>query len=149
MHAGSETTVSLYDPALLEAARRSARFGRNPGASHRGRGLNALCGDKVTIELDVVADVVQRYTFRATGCVICIGSAALLGELVEGQTQTVASALASEFRADLAANRIPASALLAPLSQVVEFPSRKGCADLAPATFLAALDAQSATVSTE
>lgn len=149
MRAEEDKTEQLYDPRLLDAARNSHRFGRNTDASHRGSGLNALCGDKVTIELNIEDDVVQRYTFRAAGCVICIGAAALVGDLVEGTPTDTARKLAEEFRSDLRGGRTPSAKQLAPLRQVVEFPARHGCADLAPATLIAALDQSNTTISTE
>jgi nitrogen fixation NifU-like protein len=47
-------------------------------------GVNPLCGDRVRIELRIEGDMVREVAFSANACAICVASASILTELVQG-----------------------------------------------------------------
>lgn len=47
-------------------------------------GVNPLCGDRVKIELRIEGDTVREARFSANACAICVASASILTELVQG-----------------------------------------------------------------
>ncbi len=147
MGAQATTPTALYHPEVLAHAREPQRFGRDPDATHCGTGINALCGDKITIELQVEDHTINQYRFRATGCAICTATASLLGELVEGRTTDAAATIATESKSTLEVGskleHLPA------IQQVVDYPTRIRCATLPLAALLAALQQRPTAVTTE
>ena len=47
-------------------------------------GVNPLCGDRVKIELRIEGNTVREARFAANACAICVASASILTELVQG-----------------------------------------------------------------
>ena len=81
---------------------RSERNGRLPdGATHRGEGRNASCGDRVELALTLREGRVATLGFDASGCALSTASAALLDELVAGQGADEALALAAALEGAL------------------------------------------------
>jgi nitrogen fixation NifU-like protein len=73
-----------YGATVLEHFRRP----RNQRALERPtvtrEGYNALCGDRVRIELEVDGATIRAAAFTANACAICTASASLLTERVGG-----------------------------------------------------------------
>jgi nitrogen fixation NifU-like protein len=73
-----------YGATVLEHFRRP----RNQRALDRPtvtrEGYNALCGDRVRIELEVDGATIRAAAFTANACAICTASASLLTERVSG-----------------------------------------------------------------
>ncbi len=74
-------------------------------------GVNPLCGDRVKIELRIEGDTVREARFSANACAICVASASILTELVQGapvheiETVTVDDLIAS-LKADIPQARV-------------------------------------------
>lgn len=123
----------LYRELILDHARQPRHFGQLAKATHRAEGINPLCGDRLTLYLDVDADsVIRDVAFEGTGCAIALASASLLTEEVQGldrknalrRSRDVTEAISGR-RDDVELDKL--SALLG----VREFPSRVKCATLA------------------
>lgn len=137
-------SMELYQEVLLQHSRRPRNFGPLEGATHRAEGLNALCGDEVTVELAVEDGVVREVKFHGHACAICTASASILTMEVAGQPAEEARALAGDFR-KLATTGEPSGAVaghtrLEVMGSVHQFPQRVKCATLPWETLVAALD---------
>ncbi len=127
-----------------------------PEANRQAEGYNPLCGDKVTVFLDVEGDRIRDVTFQGSGCAISTASASLMTEALKGRSIEAARELFQNFH-DLvttgAGEGSPdlSSSLgkLAVFGGVREFPMRVKCATLAWHTLLAALEEKPQPVSTE
>jgi nitrogen fixation protein NifU and related proteins len=142
---------SLYQEVLLDHYKRPRNFGTLESPTGRGEGNNPLCGDRLTVEVAVAEDRVERIAFRGAGCAISTASASLMSEAVAGHTVQEAKALGERFRAALtapAAADAEALGKLIALAGVKEFPMRVKCATLAWHALAAAL-AGGGLVSTE
>ncbi len=86
----------LYRDYILEHSRRPHNFGvlASPSASHEG--ANPLCGDRITMQLEIRDGKVAEVAFTGRGCAISQASASLLTDEVKGMTVDQAAA----FRAD-------------------------------------------------
>ncbi len=75
----------LYRDYILEHYRRPHNFGvlESPTASYEGN--NPLCGDRITIMLDVHDGVVEDVAFTGRGCAISQASASLLTDEIKGK----------------------------------------------------------------
>ncbi len=166
----SELT-DLYQELILDHARRPRnRRALSAPPAARAEGHNPLCGDRLTLYLDLRDGRVADACFEGQGCAISTASASLLTESVRGRTVEEARALFGRVHALLTAPPPPegraaqagvagrpdaqgraAEGLgkLAVFSGLSEFPMRVKCASLAWHTFRAALDGEGTPVRTE
>jgi len=150
--ASPEQLRELYRELILDHARSPRHFGNLPDASHLARGLNPLCGDKLTIYLSIVDDRIADAGFDGSGCAISIASASLLTDTVIGLRTEDAVAFLDIVVGSLSGDNDAGEAelgKLAALSGVREYPSRVKCATLAWRTLDAAINQSSTPATTE
>ena len=146
---------SLYQDVILDHNRRPRNFRALEGFSQHADGYNPLCGDKVTIYLQMKDGRINDISFQGSGCAISTASASLLTETLKGKTRAEAEALFESFHDLLTGKDSGNSSELGGLgklevfSGVSEFPARVKCATLAWHTLRSALDKKSEVVSTE
>lgn len=140
----------LYQEVILDHNRHPRNFGPLPAANHHAEGNNPLCGDRITVYLDVAGDRIRDVSFEGAGCAISTASASLMTEALKGRTVEEARQLFHGFH-ELVTKGEEGEDLgkLAVFTGVREYPMRVKCATLAWHTLLAALDAQDQPVSTE
>lgn len=142
----------LYQEVILDHSKRPRNFGTPDRYNCCAEGHNPLCGDQVSIYLQVVDGVVQSAHFEGAGCAISTASASMLTEEVTGKTVEQAQALFEQFR-DMAMGTSEADVeemgQLAALAGVREFPVRIKCATLAWHAMEAALKGRSEPIKTE
>ena len=142
----------LYQEVILDHNRRPRNFGALPSANHQAEGYNPLCGDKVTVFLDLEDGCIRDLAFQGSGCAISTASASLMTEALKGRTAEEARALFHDFHGLVTTGEgegLEELGKLAVFSGVREFPMRVKCATLAWHTLLAALDDKGQPVSTE
>jgi nitrogen fixation NifU-like protein len=145
----------LYQEVILDHSRHPRNFGRVEPASHTAKGNNPLCGDRVTIYLNVNGTQLLDARFEAKGCAICIASASMMTELVKGRSIEEARETFARFHDSLVRREPPTEAevealdKLAALTGVREFPMRVKCATLPWHTLQAALAGDKNSVTTE
>ena len=128
----------LYREVILDHNRHPRNFGRLDPADALANGHNPLCGDKLTVTLNLQGDVISDLKFDGNGC-----------------DRSSVSAMFDKVHALLTQADAPSTDLgkLAALSGVREFPARVKCASLCWHTLNAALAnadaADAAAVSTE
>ena len=140
----------LYQEVVLEHARKPRNFRRLDRATHRADGVNPLCGDEISLELEVDGDVVKETGFQGKGCAISRASASLMTAEVKGRSRRDVDALFERIHALLTvgpSSGVDAETLgkLSVLSGVWEFPARVKCASLAWHTLRAALEGKGIT----
>lgn len=135
--------TALYQEVLLDHSRNPRNCRVIVDTAATAEGDNPLCGDAVTVYLDLQEDRVADAAFVGRGCAISQASASLMTETVAGKTTAEVRALAERFR-DLVTARSAGNGeelgKLAVFRGVREFPMRVKCATLAWHTLLAALD---------
>lgn len=133
----------LYQEVILDHNRSPRNFRALGGATHKADGVNPLCGDKVTVFLEVHGDIIRNATFQGSGCAISMASASLMTESLKGKRLAEAHALFGRMHALLAEDEPAEMADLGKLTVftgVREFPMRVKCATLAWHTLKAAMD---------
>jgi len=146
----------LYQEVILDHGKNPRNHGRPVGCNRKSHGYNPLCGDKVTIYLNVEDGVVTDVGFEGAGCAISMASASLMTEILKGKTVEEAAAIFNRFRDIVMGQDDPVVDFgdspdfdrLLVLSGVREFPMRVKCATLAWHTMTAAVEGQD-EVSTE
>jgi nitrogen fixation NifU-like protein len=146
--------TELYQQVIIEHNRSPRNFKKLSAPNRRAEGDNPLCGDKITLEVQLDGDVITDIGFQGSGCAISQASASLMTSAVQGKTKQEAEALFGRVHEMLTA---PATApvepssvgKLAALAGVRRFPMRVKCASLSWHTLHAALQAAAQPVSTE
>jgi len=140
----------LYQEVILDHNRRPRNFGPLPAANRRAEGHNPLCGDRVTVYLDVEDGRIRDVSFEGARCAISTASASLMTEALKGLGVEEARTLFHGFH-ELVTKGDEGEDLgkLAVFTGVREYPMRVKCATLAWHTLMAALDAKDQPVTTE
>jgi nitrogen fixation NifU-like protein len=142
----------LYQEVILDHNRSPRNFAKPEHTNRTSEGHNPLCGDEVTIHLDVEDGVIKDVGFVGSGCAISKASASVMTTLVKGRTVEEADALFERFHSLVtqgATDDTVDLGHLAVFAGVHEYPSRVKCAALAWHTMRAALHDASKVVSTE
>ena len=122
----------LYNKAIIEAAKSDAHAGRldHPGATATAD--NPLCGDRVTLDLDVADGNMRKVRHKTRGCLLTRAAASLIAAHAEGRPLAEAAALKAGAHAWLDGKaEEPPFAELAPLSPVRAVKSRHDCVTIA------------------
>ena len=150
----SEELNELYQQVILDHNKKPRNFHRIEPASGKSEGFNPLCGDRLTVYVQMQGDQVTDVSFEGSGCAISKASASLMTETVKGKTREEIDALFQRVHQMLttppdAAVDDKGLGKLAAFSGVREFPVRVKCATLAWHTLNAALQGTQQPVSTE
>ncbi len=123
----------LYQEVILDHSQRPRNRGPLPGATVSQEGTNPLCGDAVTVHLQLAPDgTIQAAAFEGQGCAISQASASILTTLLPGRSADAARNLARAVHAFLQGDDSQEDQLgdLAALAGVRRFPVRIRCAAL-------------------
>jgi nitrogen fixation NifU-like protein len=133
----------LYRDVILDHNRKPRNFGPLEPADASAEGFNPLCGDRLTLRLNLADDTIRDIRFEGQGCAISTASASLMTEAVKGKTRGEALALFERVHNLLTDDAAGAEDLgkLAALSGVREYPARVKCASLCWHTLASALEA--------
>jgi nitrogen fixation protein NifU and related proteins len=140
----------LYQDVILDHSKQPRNFRILSGK--RADGYNALCGDRVTVYVEMEGERIKDISFQGSGCAISKASASMMTAALKGKTREEAKAVLEKFH-DLVTGKpdeIPVDlGKLQVFSGVCEFPARVKCATLAWHTLSAALEGKDEAVSTE
>jgi len=144
----------LYQQVILDHHKKPRNFRKLEKANKQADGYNPLCGDKVSVYLEVEDGIIRDAGFIGTGCAISTASASMMTEILKGKSLSEAELLFDRFHKLVTGNGsadLDTSALgkLAVFSGVREYPVRVKCASLAWHTMHAALEGRKDTVATE
>lgn len=131
----------LYQEVIFDHYRQPRNHHALASANHVAHGHNHLCGDEITVYLQVADGVIRDLGFEGVGCAISTASASLATDALKGKRLDEAGHLLEQARHMVMHDDEPAPELgkLAVLAGVREFPARVKCAMLAWDTLQAAL----------
>jgi nitrogen fixation NifU-like protein len=144
----------LYQSVILDHNKRPRNFREPVGANRQAEGVNPLCGDKLTVYVEVEDDVVVDIGFVGSGCAISTASASLMTEAVKGKSVAEARETFEGFHRLVTSDSREAAdpeefGKLAVFTGVREFPVRVKCATLAWHTLTSALAGSGQVATTE
>ena len=136
---------SLYQEVILDHNRKPRNYGELAQASHKAEGHNPLCGDHLSVTLNLDGERIDSIAFQGESCAICKASASMMTAAVNGKTRADAEALIEEFR-DMATGKLDINGphhlgRLTVFGGVHDLPTRVKCAILPWHTLHAALNA--------
>src|SRR5690606_35983629 len=76
-------------------------FRRIEPATRKLEGFNPLCGDRLTVYVQLAGDVIDDLAFEGSGCAISVASASLMTEALKGKSITQAEQLFEQVHASL------------------------------------------------
>ena len=136
----------LYQQTILDHNRSPRNFGSLENPNRSAEGDNPICGDRLSLQLEVDADGrVADVRFHGKGCAISTASASLMTESVKGRTRDEIESTFDRFHQLVTVGPSEEAGVaelgkLAVFSGVSEYPIRVKCATLAWHTLRAALD---------
>ena len=148
-----EELRDLYQEVIFDHNRNPRNFRVMADANRQVEGFNPLCGDRLTLFLNIEEGIIKDASFQGSGCAISTASVSLMTEIVKGKTEREALDLFKKFH-ELTTGKdeqmnLEAVGKLAVLAGVREYPARVKCATLAWHTLDAALKNEEQSVSTE
>ena len=131
----------LYREVILDHYRSPRNRGHLDSPDAVAQGVNPLCGDEITIELDFDGDRVVAVALDGQGCSISQSSASMMTEAIKGKTRSEIEELTRRFRSMMSLDgetdigldpERPGSVLgdLEALQGVRKYPVRIKCASL-------------------
>ncbi|MBL6620509.1 MAG: Fe-S cluster assembly sulfur transfer protein SufU [Ilumatobacteraceae bacterium] len=138
----------LYREIILDHYKNPRNRGELPEPAISVEGHNPLCGDEITLYLDVADDIVRDVKVSGQGCSISQSSASMMTQAVIGRPVAEVRAVIRRFKSMMAIEEdglepsdtdISLGDLEA-LQGVVKFPVRIKCATLSWNTLIQALD---------
>lgn len=143
---------ALYQEVILDHNKKPRNYGTLEHPSHSAEGHNLLCGDHLSVALQLQDETIDQIAFHGESCAICKASASMMTAAVKGKTREQAQALTQEFLA-MATGKLDLSqpnqiGRLAVFAGVRDLPTRVKCAILPWHTLQAAFNSQG-TASTE
>lgn len=142
----------LYHEVIVDHCKSPRNFRKLETANHKAEGHNPLCGDELTVYLQVVDDRIADISFEGSGCAISKASASMMTQRLKGKTTEEADTVFEAFHEMVTGKTDADSDLLGKLavfSGVCEYPVRVKCASLAWHTMHAALEGKDEAVTTE
>jgi nitrogen fixation NifU-like protein len=135
----------LYREIILDHYRSPRNRGQLEPPAVSAEGHNPLCGDEITVWLDVRDGKVAEVRFSGSGCSISQSSASMMTSAIKGRPLDEVRAIVARFKQMMTveegaedAPEVPLGDLEA-LKGVVKFPVRIKCATLAWNTLVDAL----------
>lgn len=142
--------ANLYNEAVLDHIKNARNYRVMEDADRTAEGVNALCGDTMSVYVRLDGNVIHDASFQCSCCGISMASASVMTEAVKGGTVSRAREVYRSFLDLLtAADALEGQADLgevAVLATVRAFPDRRNCATLAWDTLMAAIDGRDTLV---
>ena len=140
---------ALYQEVILDHNRKPRNYGALEHASHHAEGHNPLCGDHISVSLDLDGERIDGIAFQGESCAICKASASMMTVNVKGKTRADAETLIQEFR-DMATGKLDLDGAhhigrLTVFAGVRDLPTRVKCAILPWHTLHAAFNSVAST----
>jgi nitrogen fixation protein NifU and related proteins len=143
----------LYQQVILDHNKKPRNFRKLENPDRSAEGYNPLCGDHLTVYVNLAADSVREIAFEGSGCAISKAAASMMTQAVKGKSKEQIEELFKEFHSMVTGELDEESdenhlGNLKIFAGVRDFPVRVKCATLPWHTMHAALHNQD-HVSTE
>ena len=123
----------LYQEVILDHGKNPRNFGVLEQYTCTAEGNNPMCGDQLTVYIDIKDDVVSDVSYRARGCAISIARASIMSSMIKGRTIEDVHLLFDKFHKLCTGQEVEEdddTEKLRVLSGVSEFPTRVKCATM-------------------
>src|SRR5215216_2411851 len=87
----------LYQDLIIDHNNNPRNHYEMPDATSVAKGVNPICGDRITVYLKMNGNIVQSLSFLGCGCAISQASASLMTEAIIGKNKAEAEELFQQF----------------------------------------------------
>ena len=123
----------LYQEVILDHSKSPRNFGVLDQYTCTAEGNNPMCGDQLTVYVDIKDNIVSDVSYRARGCAISIASASMMSSIIKGKTIEEVNILFDKFHKLCMGEEVEDDddiERLRALSGVSKFPTRVKCATM-------------------
>ena len=125
--------TDLYQEVILDHSKNPQNFGILNQYTCTAEGNNPMCGDSLTVYVNVENNVISDVSFKARGCAISVASASIMSNIIKGKTIEEVDMLFDKFHRLCMGEDIEDDdeiETLKVLSGVSKFPTRVKCATM-------------------
>ena len=124
--------TDLYQEIILDHSKNPQNFGTLDKYTCTAEGNNPLCGDSLTVYVNVENNIISDVSYRARGCAISVASASIMSKIIKGKTIEEVDILFDKFHRLCMGEDIEDDEMetLQVLSGVSKFPTRVKCATM-------------------
>jgi len=92
---------NLYKQKIIDHYKSPRNFGEMKDADMEAHIANTMCGDEMTVYLDIVDGEIKEMKFKGTGCAISLAAASMMTEEVVGKHVSEVMELEEKFVLDM------------------------------------------------
>ncbi len=96
----------LYQKAILRHAAAAMGTGKLENADRSLTVHNPLCGDRITVYLNLEEDRISDFSHETQACVLCQASASILGQCSLGETESSLQTIYHDLKKSLAKKQL-------------------------------------------
>ena len=124
--------TDLYQEIILDHSKNPQNFGILNQYTCTAEGNNPMCGDSLTVYVNIENNVISDVSYRARGCAISVASASIMSNIIKGKTIEEVDILFDKFHRLCMGEDIEDDEMetLKVLSGVSKFPTRVKCATM-------------------
>ena len=125
--------TDLYQEIILDHSKNPKKFGVLDRYTCTAEGNNPMCGDQLTVYVNVKDNIVSDVSYRARGCAISVASASIMSQMIKGKKLEEVNILFDKFHRLCMGEDIEEdedTETLQALSGVSKFPTRVKCATM-------------------
>ena len=124
--------TDLYQEVILDHSKNPQNFGILNQYTCTAEGNNPMCGDSLTVYVNIENNIISDVSYRARGCAISVASASIMSKIIKGKTIEEVDILFDKFHRLCMGEDIEDDEMetLKVLSGVSKFPTRVKCATM-------------------
>jgi len=125
--------TDLYQEVILDHSKNPQNFGILNQYTCTAEGNNPMCGDSLTVYVNIENNVISDVSYQARGCAISVASASIMSKIIKGKTIEEVDILFDKFHKLCMGEDIEDDdeiEMLQVLSGVSKFPTRVKCATM-------------------
>ena len=125
--------TDLYQEVIIDHSKNPRNFGKLDKYTYMAEGNNPLCGDSLTVYVNIKDNVVSDISYQARGCAISLASASIMSSVIKSKTIEEVNIIFDKFYKLCTSQEIEDdenTETLKDLSGVSKFPTRLKCATI-------------------
>ncbi len=73
----------MIGPEIIKIAADTSNYGVNKNSNLIGTSKNKICGDIITVEIEIFDNKIQKMSYETESCIFCQASASLLSVIIK------------------------------------------------------------------
>ena len=79
----------MIDHQIIKFAADTSNYGIKKNSNYVATSKNKICGDKITVELEIEKNNIKKMSFETESCVFCQASASLLSKSIKKENTKI------------------------------------------------------------